>query len=123
VLLTLAAALGGGWPHLAGAVGGAVVLFLFFLVLALVAPAGLGMGDVKLAGLLGLHLGWLGSGVLAAGAVAGFVVQAGVALVLLAVRRIGLKGEIPFGPALLAGAALAIGFGGSWMAALWGARG
>ena len=111
-LLTLAAALGDGWPQLAGAVVGAAVLFVFFVVLALLAPAGLGMGDVKLAGLLGLHLGWLGAGVLAAGAVGGFVVQAVVAAALLAGRRVGLKGEIPFGPAMLAGAALAIGWGG-----------
>jgi leader peptidase (prepilin peptidase)/N-methyltransferase len=120
LLLTLAAALDGRWPHLAGAVGGGVILFLFFLVLALLAPAGLGMGDVKLAGLLGLYLGWLGGGVLAAGAVAGFVVQAGVAVVLLAARRVGLKGEIPFGPAMIAGAALAIGWGGPLVSAFWG---
>jgi leader peptidase (prepilin peptidase)/N-methyltransferase len=78
------------------------------------------MGDVKLAGLLGLYLGWLGGGVLAAGAVAGFVVQAGVAVVLLAARRVGLKGEIPFGPAMIAGAALAIGWGGPLVSAFWG---
>jgi leader peptidase (prepilin peptidase)/N-methyltransferase len=123
VLLALAAALGGGWPHLTGALVGGVVLFLVFLALALLAPAGLGMGDVKLAGLLGLYLGWLGGGVLVAGAVAGFVVQAVAALVLLAGRRIGLKGELPFGPAMLAGAALAIGWGGSLVSAFWGAAG
>jgi leader peptidase (prepilin peptidase)/N-methyltransferase len=66
------------------------------------------MGDVKLAGLLGLFLGWLGWDALVLGAAAGFVVQAAVALVLLAARRIGLRGELPFGPAMLAGAAAAI---------------
>jgi leader peptidase (prepilin peptidase)/N-methyltransferase len=72
------------------------------------------MGDVKLAGLLGLHLGWMGWGALVVGAAAGFIVQALLALVLLAGRRIGLRGELPFGPAMLAGAALAIG----WSSAL-----
>jgi leader peptidase (prepilin peptidase)/N-methyltransferase len=110
-LLTVAAAAGNGWAHLRGAVLGAVVLFALFLVLALLAPSGLGMGDVKLVGLLGLHLGWVGPGALAVGAVAGFVVQAVIAVVLLLGRRVGVKGEIPFGPALLAGAALAIGVG------------
>jgi leader peptidase (prepilin peptidase)/N-methyltransferase len=71
------------------------------------------MGDVKLAGLLGLHLGWLGWGAVVVGAFAAFVVQAVVALVLLAARRIGLRGELPFGPAMLAGAALAIATAGS----------
>jgi leader peptidase (prepilin peptidase)/N-methyltransferase len=43
---------------------------------------------------------------------AGFVVQALIALVLLAARRIGLRGELPFGPAMLLGAAVAIGWSG-----------
>ena len=47
------------------------------------------------------------------GAVAGFVAQAVLALLLLAGRRIDLKGELPFGPAMLLGAALAIGWSGS----------
>ena len=69
------------------------------------------MGDVKLAALLGLYLGWLGWDVVLLGAAAGFVVQAVLALVLLAARRIRLEGELPFGPAMLLGAALAIGWG------------
>jgi leader peptidase (prepilin peptidase) / N-methyltransferase len=122
LLLALATATTGAWSHLLGAALGGVVLFLFFLVLALIAPAGLGMGDVKLAGLLGLYLGWLGWSAVVVGAVAGFVVQAVVALVLLAARRVGLKGEIPFGPAMLAGAALAI-LGASWTSAFFSATG
>ena len=43
---------GRGWPP--------SVLFVVFFVLALISPRSLGMGDVKLAGLLGLYLGWLG---------------------------------------------------------------
>ena len=46
----------------------------------------------------------------AGGGAAGFVVQAAAALVLLATRRIGLRGELPFGPAMLLGALLAIGW-------------
>ena len=121
VLLTGAAALTGSWARLGEAVGSAAILFVFFLVLALIAPSGLGMGDVKLAGLLGLYLGWVGPGTVAVGAVAGFAVQAVLALVLLVGRRVGAKGEIPFGPALLVGAALAIGWathiGSAWFGA------
>ena len=110
-LLVLPAAADGAWPALLRAVLGAVALFAAFLVLALIAPSGMGMGDVKLAALLGLYLGWLGWPAVALGAAAGFVVQAVVALALLATRRIGLRGELPFGPAMLAGAALVLGLG------------
>lgn len=122
-LLTGAAALTGSWSRVAEAVACAAVLFLFFFVLALLAPAGLGMGDVKLAGFLGLYLGWVGPGALAVGAVAGFVVQAMLALALLAARRVGVKGEIPFGPALLGGAAIAIGWGPELITAWLGTTG
>lgn len=118
VLLVLAAAGEGAWPPLLRAVLGAVVLFAVFLVLALISPSGLGMGDVKLAALLGLYLGWLGWGVLVVGAFAGFVVQAVLALVLLATRRIALQGELPFGPAMLAGAAIAVFAGSGWLLAI-----
>jgi leader peptidase (prepilin peptidase)/N-methyltransferase len=111
VLLTGAAAATGDWAALLRAGLGAVVLFAVFLVLALISPRSLGMGDVKLAGLIGLFLGWLGWTTLVVGALTGFVVQALVGLVLLAGRRIGLRSELPFGPAMLLGAAIAIGAG------------
>jgi leader peptidase (prepilin peptidase)/N-methyltransferase len=111
VLLFVAALAEQEWAELVRAGAGAVVLFAVFLVLALISPSGMGMGDVKLAALVGLYLGWLGWGAVVVGAAAGFVVQAAVALALLAGRRIGLRGELPFGPAMLAGAALAVGWG------------
>ena len=112
VLLTGAAAVDGRWEDLARAVLGAGVLFTVFLLLALISPSSLGMGDVKLAALLGMYLGWLGWEAVLLGAAAGFVVQAALSLVLLATRRVGLRGELPFGPAMLLGAAVAIGAGG-----------
>ena len=108
-LLLVPAVADGAWDALLRAVLGAATLFAVYLALALVSPGGLGMGDVKLAALLGLYLGWLGWPAVVLGALAGFVVQAVVALALLATRRIGLRGELPFGPAMLAGAALVIG--------------
>lgn len=112
VLLTGAAALTGVWPPLLRAGIAAIVLFAAYLVLALMSPRSLGMGDVKLAALLGLYLGWLGWDAVVVGAAAGFVVQALLALVLLAGRRIGLRGELPFGPAMLLGAVLTITWSG-----------
>jgi leader peptidase (prepilin peptidase)/N-methyltransferase len=111
VLLALAALGEDDWPALGRAVLGALALFAVFLVLALISPASLGMGDVKLAALLGLYLGWLGWPSVVLGAAAGFVVQAVLALGLLAARRIGLKSELPFGPAMLVGAALLVAAG------------
>jgi leader peptidase (prepilin peptidase) / N-methyltransferase len=109
-LLCVAAVAQSTWLPLLRAALGAVVLFSVFLVLALISPKSLGMGDVKLAGLLGLHLGWLGWGAVLIGAAAGFVVQALVALLLLTARLVKLRGELPFGPAMLLGAALAVGW-------------
>ncbi|MCW2700254.1 MAG: peptidase prepilin type [Blastococcus sp.] len=113
VLLTGAAAGEQAWPALLRAGGAGTVLFAVYLVLALISPRSLGMGDVKLAALLGLYLGWLGWGAVVLGAAAGFAVQALVALVLLAGRRVSLRGELPFGPAMLLGAAVVIGWSGS----------
>ena len=107
-LLAVAAAAEQSWAALLRAGLGAAALFLVFLVLALVSPGGLGMGDVKLAALLGLHLGWVGWPAVLLGALAAFVVQAVVALVLLAARRVGRRSDLPFGPAMLVGAALAM---------------
>jgi len=106
VLLALAALGSGHWAAFGRAVVGAVILFVVFFVLVLVSPRSIGMGDAKLAALLGLGLGWLGATVLVLGIAAGFVVQALLALVLLATRRVGLRGELPFGPAMLIGAGL-----------------
>jgi leader peptidase (prepilin peptidase)/N-methyltransferase len=114
VLLLIAALAGQEWAALLGAVLGAAGLFVVFLVLALVSPSGLGMGDVKLAGLTGLYLGWIGWGAVVVGAAAGFLIQAVLALALLAGRRVGLRGELPFGPAMLLGTAVTVG----WSAAL-----
>jgi leader peptidase (prepilin peptidase)/N-methyltransferase len=110
VLLLFAALPGQEWGALLRACVAAAVLFVVFLVMAVISPSGMGWGDVKLAALVGLYLGWIGWGAVVVGAAAGFVVQAAVALVLLAGRRIGLRGELPFGPAMLVGAAVAIGW-------------
>ena len=114
VLLAVAAAADGSWPALGRALLAGAVAFVALLVLAVIAPSGLGLGDVKLAGLLGLYLGWLGWPVLLAGLFLGFVLQAVVGVALLAARRVDRKAGLPFGPALLAGALGAALLGGGW---------
>lgn len=116
VLLAVAALATGEWRELGRAALSAAILFVVFFVLVMISPRSIGMGDAKLAALLGLYLGWLGTPVLVLGIAAGFLVQAVLALVLLAARRIGLRGQLPFGPAMLLGAALVIG----WSDALLG---
>ena len=83
---------------------GLVALWLLYFLLAVVYPGGMGFGDVKLAGVLGLYLGWLGWGSLAVGAFAAFLLGGVYAVVLLITRRVDRKGGIPFGPWMLAGA-------------------
>ena len=108
VLLGVSALLTGDAGALVSAVVGAAALFAFYLVLALVRPGGMGFGDVKLAGVLGLFLGFLGWSTLAVGAFAAFLLGGLYAIALLAARRTERGGGIPFGPWMLAGAWLGI---------------
>ncbi|MQA62975.1 MAG: prepilin peptidase [Actinophytocola sp.] len=106
-LLGIAAILDGDVATLGRALLGGLVLATSFYLLAALRPGALGLGDVKLAGLLGLALGWLGWPVLITGAALSFVLFAVVSLVLLAARRITLRSHIAFGPFMLAGALIA----------------
>jgi leader peptidase (prepilin peptidase)/N-methyltransferase len=112
-LLTVAAAVDGRWEDLLRAGLGMVALYAFYFLLALVYPAGMGFGDVKLAGLLGLYLGWLGWAEVVAGGFLGFLFGGVVGGALVLVRRAGRKSMIPFGPFMLAGALVAILWGGA----------
>lgn len=96
-----------GIPGLRVLAGGAV-LWLFYFLLRAVYPAGMGFGDVKLAGVLGLYLGFLGWGHLFAGTFAAFLFGGLWGVALLVSRRGTLKSDIPFGPFMLAGAAAAM---------------
>ncbi|MET3720326.1 MULTISPECIES: A24 family peptidase [unclassified Arthrobacter] len=96
-----------GVPALRILAGGAV-LWVFYFVLRLVYPPGMGFGDVKLAGVLGMYLGYLGWAHVFAGTFAAFLLGGLWSLALLAARRGTLKSAIPFGPFMLAGAAAAM---------------
>ena len=88
-------------------VAGLVVAFAF-LALALAMPGQLGLGDVALVGWIAMTLGWLGWGHLVGGLVVGLALQAAGAVVLLVLRRKTVRGELPMGPALLAGWLVAV---------------
>jgi leader peptidase (prepilin peptidase) / N-methyltransferase len=86
---------------IAGAAG-----FLFFFLAALAYPRGMGMGDVKLAGLMGLCLGRAVGPAIFIGLIAGVVV--GVVIIARLGAREGRKAAVPFGPFLALGAFVAL---------------
>lgn len=104
VLLTSAALLGGDLARMGGALLGAGVAAAVYGVLWLASPTGMGLGDVKLAGVLGLFLGYLGRGTFAVGLLTPFLLGGVFAFGLVVLRRVGRKSGIPFGPWMLAGA-------------------
>lgn len=106
--LTAAALLSGTPGRLLGALGGAVVAGVAHVLLALLPGSRLGFGDVKLAAVLGLPLGWLGRDALLAGLLLPHVLHGGLVLGLLAARKVHRNTLLPLGPALLTGAWLAV---------------
>ena len=107
VFTGLAAAESEWWPWTRAALA-AGVLAGTYVILALLPGAGLGYGDVKLAGLLGWFLGWLGWSEVLLGLALPFVLQGVVVIGLLSLRRVTRKTMLPFGPAMLAGAWLSV---------------
>ena len=111
-LLGTAAILGSDYGALIRAVIGSSALVFAYAAMAFAYPGGMGFGDVKLAGVLGLFLGYLGWGQLVVGAFGAFLLGGAFSLGLLALRRVNRKSGIPFGPWMLAG---------GWAGALAGA--
>ncbi|WP_254678274.1 prepilin peptidase [Curtobacterium sp. SGAir0471] len=117
VLLSVVSAVSTDWGALLRGLLGAVVLGGAYLVLALAVPGGMGLGDVKLAVVLGLVLAYLGWGPLAVGAFGGFLVGGTVAIALVVAGRARIGSGVPFGPSMFVGAWIGIAFG----APLWSA--
>ena len=98
-----------------------LVPFAALLIIHLVSPRGMGFGDVRLASILGLFLGWLSLGHVALGLFAGFALGALVGGVLILARRAERRQALPFGPFLAAGTVVTVLFGHhvlSWYAGL-----
>jgi leader peptidase (prepilin peptidase)/N-methyltransferase len=107
-LLTPAAVLDGEPHRLLQAAVGMAALYGLYFTLAIVKQGGMGFGDVKLAGVIGLYLGFLGWGPLFVGGFLGFFFGGMGGAAVIAARRAGLKSKIPFGPYMVLGALVAI---------------
>lgn len=108
LLLTLAALAGSTWDAALRAAIGGVGLCLAYLLLHLTHRSGLGLGDVKLAALVGMVAAWYGWDVLWAAALLPFMLGGFAAIGLLVTRRATRTTAIAFGPYMLMGAALAV---------------
>jgi leader peptidase (prepilin peptidase) / N-methyltransferase len=115
-MLLVAAAITGDWERLTTAVLAMLVVGVGYFVLAWFAPSSMGLGDVKLSLVLGLALGWFGWPAVLFGILGGFLLFALVAIALLVARRTSMQSDLPFGPWMILGAALGLG----WVLAVGG---
>lgn len=104
LLLAVCSYTTGDWSPFARALLAGVVLFVLFLVLAILPGGGMGFGDVKLAGLLGMLLGWLSWTQVMWATLATFLIGGVVAVLLLVARRKGHRDDFAYGPSMLLGA-------------------
>jgi leader peptidase (prepilin peptidase)/N-methyltransferase len=103
--LLAAASIATGEPQrIVAAAAGAALGFVLLCALHVLAPGGLGFGDVRLGAVLGWYLGWQSLSLVMTGLLAGFVVGALTGAALMVAGRAGRRTEIPFGPALALGA-------------------
>lgn len=85
-----------------------LVLAALLVVLALTAPGGIGFGDCKRAGVVGLYLGWLGWAALSTGTLLAFVAAALFVIGRRVVSSPGHRMLLPFAPFMASGALIAI---------------
>jgi leader peptidase (prepilin peptidase) / N-methyltransferase len=111
-LLALGAGLDGHWWWFARALIGACSAFAALYVIHFVSPRGMGYGDVRLAALLGLYLGFLGVGDVVGGLFLGFLYGAVIGSGLMITGLRTRKQHVPFGPFLAAGAITMVLVGG-----------
>lgn len=104
ILLATSAALTSVWGDLLRAVVSAAILFVVYLILAIISPNGIGMGDVKLAAPIGLYLGYLGWSHLFYGGAFGFVAGGLATFALLHLKAKGTLSEVAYGPSMFAAA-------------------
>lgn len=102
------------------ALGGGAMFYGILVVIHLIAPAKMGYGDVKLAALLGLPLGWQGLLAVPVSLVVASVAGLFVHGVLVAAGRRRWRDILPFGVYLAIGATATVAIGGARLASLFG---
>ncbi len=107
-LLISAAVVGGDWHSLRTALISSMGAWLFMLVIHLISPRGMGFGDVRLAALIGLNVGWLSPGRAIFAIFLGFLLGATVGIAMIVFRHASRKSALPFGPFLAAAAVIAL---------------
>jgi leader peptidase (prepilin peptidase)/N-methyltransferase len=111
-LLVATSAVDHAWHSLIGSViAGAVAFGIFFLIWWFV-PRGMGFGDVRLAGVIGMTVGYLSLLHAYVAFLAGFVIGMVFGLAMMVVSSTGRKTRIPFAPSLAVGAVIAVLWGG-----------
>jgi leader peptidase (prepilin peptidase)/N-methyltransferase len=110
-LLGVTAAVDQRWWTLEEAVLAGLAAFLIFFLIHFIYPAGMAWGDLRLAGLIGFVLGWLGYQYVLVGLFLAFLSASFVGVALIALRRASGKTPIPFGVFLALGALVAVMWG------------
>ncbi|WP_104091205.1 A24 family peptidase [Arthrobacter sp. GMC3] len=110
LLLTACLLTGDGGTALRTVLGG-VVLWTVYALLRLISPASMGLGDVKLAFVLGLYLGFVSWPAVLWGTFLAFALAAVWGIAIIGLRRGTGKTQIPFGPFMLAGALAVLAVG------------
>lgn len=118
ILLTIAAAADGEWGRLSVAGLCAAGWFVAFFLLNLASPRSLGFGDVRLAPLLGLGLGWFGWRYVVLGFFAANLAGAVIGIALILAKRMRRDQAIPYGVFLAMGVAVAV-FAGPELLEAW----
>jgi leader peptidase (prepilin peptidase)/N-methyltransferase len=107
LLMPAGAVTGEGWVAERALIGMGASWIMYFTI-AVAYPIGIGFGDAKLAGLLGLYLGYLGWGALLIGGFGAFVLGGFSGTALIVTRRATRQTSLPFGPSMIAAAVLAL---------------
>ena len=101
----------GDWGALLRAAIGGAALWAVYFLLMIVKQGGMGFGDVKLAGVLGAGMAWLGWGALIVGGFAAFLLGGLYGIALIIAGRGGRSTRVPFGPWMVLGTAIGIAAG------------
>ncbi len=94
------------FDHIKSAFIGAALYLGLFLLIALISPRGIGLGDVRLAAVLGLYLGWIDLRLVLWGILIGSI--AGLAVGLASKKLADRSDPYPYGPGMVVGTVLAI---------------